>query len=147
MKKSVTLITVGLCLMVNQAHATIFVCTDSEGTKTYQNVGNSKGCRILPESKTSGSGKISDFSSFSKTDNQAMTRGTVRVPKGVIENQGESSRKRILQQELKQASDRLDSLRIKKERNDSRLTDSETVELRQLESDVRALNREIETTP
>jgi hypothetical protein len=126
--------------LVNLANAqsAIFVCTEPDGTRVYQNTGETKGCRRLqiPVDETGKPRVITGNSGG----------GRVREPLGMEVPKVASfdeTRRKILQQELQKSQEKADALRIKKEKNAGSLSPLETKDLLRLESDIKSLNREL----
>jgi hypothetical protein len=120
------------------AQNAIFVCTESDGTRVYQNTGETKGCRRL-QVPVDEAGKPRVVSGNNGG-------GRVREPLGMDVPKVASfdeTRRKILQQELQKSQEKADALRIKKEKNAGGLSPLETKDLLRLESDIKSLNREL----
>ncbi|MGE5338375.1 MAG: DUF4124 domain-containing protein [Gemmatimonadota bacterium] len=133
----------------------IFLCVDDQGRKTYQNTGNSKGCKkldvqpilTLPAPRAAAK----------PAQNSADARPT-NFPRVDSETQRarDSDRKRVLEDELKSEEDKLSRLRAEynngeperrgDERNYARYQDRVQrlqAEIQRSESNVTSLKREI----
>jgi hypothetical protein len=96
-----------------QAQTEIFVCTDSDGRKVYQNVGNTKGCRRLdiqpltsvptPRLPTPAAAPRPAAPPVTPANFPRIAADTQRVRDG--------ERRRILEDELRAEEDRLARLR------------------------------------
>jgi hypothetical protein len=146
--RHINLVLILLCLTKFAfAQGAVFVCLDKNGTKTYQNTGEAKGCRLVVEAKNAsgGGGSSSGVGLGEPKGASAKDRSSLIVPQNV--NGFDGARKKILTQELKIALTKMDELKAKREKQGGKLSDAESTELKQLESDVKSLRREIESTP
>jgi hypothetical protein len=140
-----------LALMAAAAPAEIFVCTDNKGNRTYQNTGDTKGCKRL---------EVPPIVTVPAPKAQPKTAapppaGFPRVDSGTQKGR-DDDRRRILEDELRTERGKLDALRAEynngeperrgDERNYARY--QERVErlrgdIERSEANVRALEREL----
>jgi peptidoglycan hydrolase CwlO-like protein len=122
MKKHVlaSLITSGTIALCNIAYADIYLCTDANGKKTYQNYGTSKGCKRLDiDSSTSipAPSNVNHSGASPRPTNAPKTTPKTPSPKdfpSVSQDQQfnrDKERRRIIEDEIRNEENKLSTLK------------------------------------